>query len=163
MQRIEYRTIDTAAWGDGPWATEPDKIQWQDEVTGYPCLIVRSPEMGFLCGYVGVPANHPFHGQHYDKPDVSVHHGLTFSGGCHGEPEAESVGICHKTDPGEPDDVWWFGFDCMHLWDFPPGYKHLIGREWPTGPGGQPNEYRDVPYVTAECQSLAKQLKAMEG
>ena len=49
MQRIEYRTIDKSQWGEGPWQDEPDKIQWQDEETGLPCLIVRG-HMGFLCG-----------------------------------------------------------------------------------------------------------------
>ena len=207
MERIEYRTIDTAAWGDGPWATEPDKIQWPDEETGYPCLIVRNGQVGgFLCGYVGVPKGHPAYGLNYDgrtqenaeamrqayrkqmrdwdsskglealpslevereEPvpgigekiyNIEVHGGLTFSGPCHGDPEMESTGICHKPSPGEPDDVWWYGFDTGHAWDYAPQIIY---------PGYEPRKlsdhcvYRDVAYVTAECQSLAKQLKAME-
>lgn len=66
MERIEYRNvIDKSQWGDGPWQSEPDKIQWQDEATGLPCLIVRGP-VGALCGYVGVPKTHPAYGLHYD-------------------------------------------------------------------------------------------------
>lgn len=48
MDTREYRTIDKS---DGEWKDEPDKIQWQDEATGFPCLIVRGPS-GALCGYV---------------------------------------------------------------------------------------------------------------
>lgn len=65
MQRIEYRTQDKSDWPRGPWDNEPDKIQWQDEVTGLPCLIVRGP-VGALCGYVGVPKSHPAYGLSYD-------------------------------------------------------------------------------------------------
>lgn len=197
MQRIEYRTVDKSAWGDGPWQSEPDKIQWQDAATGYPCLIVRNGEVtGALCGYVGVSPNHPAHGLHYDgctkaaadlrkvarrkasalwmeakktdpnaapsynlpeAPVVSVglseglevHGGLTFADGCgHGE---EDRGICHKPDPGEPDNVWWFGFDCAHACDIAPAMSR-----------DSDDVYRDVSFVTAECESLAKQLKAME-
>ena len=66
MERIEYRdVVDKSQWGDGPWQSEPDKIQWQDAATGLPCLIVRGP-VGALCGYVGVPKTHPAYGLHYD-------------------------------------------------------------------------------------------------
>lgn len=100
MQTIEYRTVDKSTWGRGPWADEPDKIQYQDEATGLPCLIVRSP-VGALCGYVGVPEGHPWFGIAYnertdrapetddhdwsaERPEsvIDVHGGLTFSGFC---------------------------------------------------------------------------------
>ena len=50
MDTREYQTIDKATWGDGPWLTEIDKRQWQDERTGLPCLIVRNESGGNLCG-----------------------------------------------------------------------------------------------------------------
>lgn len=34
MTERSYTTIDKADWGEGPWQTEPDKIQWVDEATG---------------------------------------------------------------------------------------------------------------------------------
>lgn len=77
----EYRTIDKAAWGRGPWDTEPDKAQWVDAATGLDCLIVRN-RMGTLCGYVGVPETHPWFKTSYNDVDVDVHGGLTFSDQC---------------------------------------------------------------------------------
>jgi hypothetical protein len=81
MQTIEYLSRDKSTWGDGPWQNEPDKVQYPDPHTGLPCLIVRNP-MGALCGYVGVPKDHPAYGRHYDQVDADVHGGLTFSGHC---------------------------------------------------------------------------------
>lgn len=66
METREYRTLDKAKWGTGPWQDEPDKRQWQDEVTKLPCLLVRGPH-GALCGYVGVPKGHPLHGIDYGQ------------------------------------------------------------------------------------------------
>lgn len=64
MKTIEYTTIDKSTWGPGPWQEEPDKIQYVDEATGLPCLIVRNgPTIGALCGYVGVLPGHPLHGK----------------------------------------------------------------------------------------------------
>lgn len=149
MQRLEYRTVDKAAWGDGPWQSEPDKIQWQDEATGYPCLIVRHPHFGFFCGYVGVQPNHPSYGKDYNDVGVSAHGGLTFADSC-GHGEDESRGVCHRPAPGEPDNVWWLGFDCGHYMDFAPALDSMRRPK---------SVYRDVAYVTSQCESLAKQLK----
>jgi hypothetical protein len=158
----EYRTVDKSTWGDGPWQDEPDKRQWQDAATGLPCLIVRN-RRGALCGYVGVPATHPAHGLDHDADalgTVEVHGGLTFARGC-GHGTDETVGICHVPAPGEPDDVWWFGFDCSHSGDASPA---ILARERARGweeiemPWG-PDVYRDVAYVTTTCASLAAQLE----
>lgn len=176
MQKVEYRTVDKSAWGDGPWQNEPDKIQWQDEATGYPCLIVRSGKVtGALCGYVGVSRCHPLHGHHYsghqsslaafsDRPlsplvdQLKAHGGLSHAGGCGGAatPDEEARLICHKVGPGETEDTWWFGFDCAHAFDLMPNPMMNIAalRDGQT--------YRDVAYVTAECENLAQQLKQME-
>lgn len=146
MERIEYRTVDKSEWRRGAWDSEPDKIQWKDAATGLPCLIVRGPS-GALCGYAGVSSSHPLHGQSYDAADeIEVHGGLTYSDGCgHGR---EDSGICHKPSPGEPDNVWWFGFDCAHYGDLSPRHD----REYADG------IYRDVAYVTREVARLALQL-----
>src|SRR5207244_1179897 len=93
MNRIEYRdVIDKSSWARGQWDIEPDKIQWPDEATGLPCLIVRGP-IGALCGYVGVPKGHPLHGIDYsqtipgsqgNRPEglLNVHGGVTFADHC---------------------------------------------------------------------------------
>lgn len=56
---------DKSLWERGPWDAEPDKAQWSDEDTGYPCLILRGPS-GALCGYVGVSNDHPAYGLNYN-------------------------------------------------------------------------------------------------
>lgn len=53
-----------STWRRGPWDSEPDIVSWTDEVTGLECLIVRT-SLGSLCGYVGVPATHPWAGMAY--------------------------------------------------------------------------------------------------
>lgn len=184
MQTIEYRTNDKTGWGDGPWQDEPDKIQWLDEATGLPCLIVRN-RVGALCGYVGVPRSHPAYGLDYGKvhdlfPDydedgaLEVHGGLTFSNRCAHGPEEDS--ICHVVEPGEPDDVWWLGFDCAHGFDYCPaiwsGLREIEG-PWQDEPVYNHEEalrsgewayhglYKTAEYVKAEVEGLARQLTGL--
>lgn len=157
MEAKQWTTVDKANWGDGAWQSEPDKMQWQDPATGLPCLIVRGPG-GALCGYAGVAPSHPWHSKDYsalDGEDIDVHGGLTFANGCAGGPD-ESRGVCHVPTPGEPDHVWWFGFDCAHCWDFSPRDQALYGGDF-----RDPDAiYRDVAYVQAQVATLAKQLTA---
>lgn len=153
METKQWANVDKTGWGDGPWQRGPDKIQWQDKATGYPCLIVRGPS-GALCGYVGTHVRHPAYGKHYNDVDVEVHGGLTFSDFCR-EGKDESVGICHVA-PGE-DKVWWLGFDCAHYNDVSPKYNSEF-RGVTFGSGS----YKNLRYVRKEVTDLAKQLHAME-
>lgn len=157
MRTIEYRTIDKSTWElRGEWDNEPDKVQWQDEQTGLPCLIVRSRHGGNLCGYVGVAEGHPLYGKGYDEVPSDyhdVHGGLTFANKCQPS-EDESRGICHVPDPGEPDHVWWFGFDCAHSWDLCPARARQFGAFAPF----EGETYRAIGYVRADVQKLAAQL-----
>jgi hypothetical protein len=155
MEHKTWTTIDKASWGPGPWQDEPDKEQWADEATGYACLIKRN-RFGALCGYVGVPEGHPWHGRDFSELDetVDVHGGLTYADSCQEGPEDKT--ICHVPGPGEPEPLWWFGFDCHHAWDIGPAMK---ARDRERGddldfPG---STYKTVAYVKAECASLAKQ------
>jgi hypothetical protein len=153
MKTIEYRDIvDRSDWLSGPWDAEPDKVQWQDPDTGMPCLAVRN-KMGFWCGYVGVTQGHPFFGAGYDdeKVDVRVHGGLTFSSFC--TENDKEHGVCHRPDPGEPDHVWWLGFDCCHAFDLAPGVVAVLKNN-----GASTDVYRNLRYVKRECRKLAKQL-----
>lgn len=162
----EYRTVGKSDWQRGPWDDEPDKVQWRDEATGLPCLIHRSP-LGFLCGYVGVAPGHRWHGVDYCDGRlvrIRVHGGLTYSASCqHGD--GPETGICHVPEPGEPDDVWWFGFDCGHYGDFTDMSDQvsawrlsLLATRSPLDTGSPGGIYRDVAYVKAECAALAAQL-----
>lgn len=77
MKHLQYTTIDKSTWPRGPWDDEPDKVQWEDAATELPCLIVRNG-LGALCGYVGVPEGHPWHGiTHYDLDAAVVYGGVS--------------------------------------------------------------------------------------
>lgn len=151
--------IPKSEWGPGPWQNEPDREEWRH--AGLPCLIVRGP-WGALCGYVGVPPEHPAHGidggtwAGSARIPVEVHGGLTYGAPCQVGGE-----ICHVAREGEPEPFW-LGFDCAHSGDLMPGMVALERREglsshrvtaamWPV-------EYRDIAYVRAETNRLAEQL-----
>lgn len=175
------------AWGDGPWQDEPDRVEWHHK--GLPCLARRGPH-GSWCGYVAVPPGHPLHAIPYSlcpvagcdeswcdhRPDafLEVHGGLTYSDFCQAD-APEGHGICHVPRRGEPDNVWWFGFDCGHACDLSPATAALLdaihAEEGTPNPLAQYRSddvpaymrevYRDLAYVTAETNTLAGQLAAM--
>jgi|SRR5690349_268965 len=146
-------TLDKSKWLSGPWVTEPDIVEWVDEASRLPCLILRNPESGSLCGYVGVPPGHPAYGYAYsgiDEADevdecirhIRVHGGLTFSG---------------SRPDGVEDGLWYFGFDCAHYGDKSYFSAPLAGAM----KGLLQGEYRDVTYVMDECADLARFLWSM--
>ena len=158
----EYFTQDKSSYGPGPWMSEPDKRQWTDEATGLPCLIVRAEGMGHLCGYVGVPEGHPLFKVHYAsvEMDIDVHGGLTFSDMC-ADTEDESKCVCHVANPGQPEHVWWFGFDCHHCHDMAPGTLAFCRERGEEHLFNDPSEsYRSLGYVKRECAKLAAQIVA---
>ncbi len=148
MTRTSH-TIDRTGWESGPWDNEPDRLEWRDAETGLPCLIVRA-WTGALCGYVGVPPEHPLHGTDYDAVPLDVasapHGGLTYAQSCD-----ETGTICHAPAPGEDENVWWFGFDCAHFMDRTPGMDTALS--WTYG------TYRTVAYVQEEVARLARALQ----
>lgn len=156
METKTYITIDRAAagWPSGPWDDEPDKMQWPDPATGLPCLAVRNPYAGNWCGYVGLPPDHPLYGKDYRGLSFEVHGGLTFANKC-APSQDEAKGICHTPAPGEPDHVWWFGFDCAHFGDCSPRDAHTA---W-DGSGCLPR-YCTLAYVQNQCAHLAAQVQA---
>lgn len=145
--------IDRADWPSGPWDNEPDREEWRAH--GFPCLIVRN-NVGGLCGYVGLPPGHPHHGVTCGDVPAEVHGGLTFSDKCHGP-------ICHVPQAGESDEVWWLGFDCVHLGDAYPSARTgrmnpflALGAIWERDPGSE--TYKTIEYVRAETEKLAAQM-----
>jgi hypothetical protein len=173
----EVTYIDKSEWPDGPWKSEPDKVQWKDKATGLPCLAVRNRHSGHWCGYVGVAEGHPAFELPYDDASalgpehkdgwkgLDVHGGLTYSAFCQDDEDAEDHGICHVPQPGEPDRVWWLGFDCAHSGDLSPKLGYTAGmlkvyadileqkRSYET--------YQTLEYVQGECARLAEQLGAL--
>lgn len=151
--------IDKSDWGSGPWQQEPDKLQWRTK-TGLPGLIVRSnPRYGNLCGYAAVNPGHPLYGKGYDEVELDEppHGDLTFAGAC-----MEDGPVCHIPEPGEPGDVWWFGFDCGHYLDLMPGLRAYERRSgFPADLRYQlesEQTYKDIGYVRREVEGLAAQL-----
>jgi hypothetical protein len=155
-------------WGEGPWNNEEDHAVWVDPTTGLDCMINRGPS-GALCGYVGVPPSHPWHGRDYNDVDVihvDVHGGLTYAAACD-----EDNDICHIPEDGREAEIWWFGFDCAHFGDVTPRMdadmrkmnerlkaesKPALRRRavvWRVA-----RAYKDWAYVMGECTDLAKQL-----
>jgi hypothetical protein len=131
---------------DKPWLNEPNHLEWFT-VAGLLGVVHRTEGIGHLCGYVRVPAGHPWHGQDNEMEiDARVHGGVTYS---------------RPYKPGGPepdaDGGWWVGFDCAHSGDFTPGTAAFLGREGPSGY----ETYRNVEYVKGEVEHLARQAKAL--
>jgi hypothetical protein len=160
------RFVSRGGWPSGPWDAEDDRYEWRT-TAGLTGLVVRGPS-GALCGYVGVPSGHPAHGRSsessdsyerdetgaldFDRPktnpvrDLRAHGGITYAKSCAGR-------ICHVPAPGEPEHLWWLGFDCAHSWDACPDRER--------GPIGGQRVYRDISYVRCEVERLAEQLAAL--
>lgn len=139
-----------AKFGDGPWLDEIDRLEFKSH--GLHCIVSRNDAMGFLCGYVAVPPEHALHGMQYeDVAAIGVrlraHGGVNYSKPCADE-------VCHEPPPGEPDNVWWFGFHCGFGFDYVPAFKDWlrIGRD------SYRDEYRTFDYVRREVEVLALQL-----
>jgi hypothetical protein len=128
-----------------PWESEPDNAEWEDKATGYKCRIVRHEAFGSLCGYVGIPKNHPLHGVEYSKDacaDIQVHGGLTYSS---------------TDDDDKNENTWWFGFDCAHAGDFVP--KMAINMLEHGFDYERTDTYRTWEYVENEVRELVRQLR----
>jgi hypothetical protein len=175
--------------GSGPWKNEADKIAWTDDMSGYGCIIRRSPTKKHLCGYVSVPPGHPLFGRRISTIEdflIGVHGGLDYAAACQArDPEEKS--ICHAGGPqrivrivpdgfqqnvhvnevaagqigDRHDDAWWFGFSCDHATDITPTTRE---ESRPNGllDGVNRPTYKDEAFVYAQCVRLAAQLKAIE-
>jgi len=149
--RKEQHFSCKSSWPDGPWKNEPDQVDWVDEATGYNCRIFRNPAGAFWLGYVYIPKHHPLFGMDYDHKELSklrVHGGVTWS-----FPNS----FPNDYDDEERPEEWEIGFDCSHAWDLMPTVREHMKH---TKNG---RSYKDQAFVTAEVESLAKQLKELEG
>jgi hypothetical protein len=142
---IREHKVDRSGWPRGEWDAEPDRIEWRHH--GVPCLMVRA-RLGMWCGYAAVEPGHRWYQLDYDSVGADVHGGLTYADFC----QADGGPICHVAQPGEPERVWWLGFDCAHVGDVVPSMlRH--GRDWA-------DSYRDEAYVRLEVEKLADQIIA---
>ena len=156
--------------GEGPWDNEADKIAWIDERTGIPCIILRQTN-GTLSGYAAVEPGHPLYGYNHDaipsELRVVSHGGLNYAEACN-QTMPEAISVCHveplkRPHSDMPDrfaddgDLWWFGFDTDHAYDFVPNERIPEGQRIHDG-----KVYRDQAYVYRECIKLAAQLHRIE-
>ena len=128
-----------------PWLKEPHHLEWFT-AAGLLGVVHRTEGIGHLCGYVRVPAGHPWHGvaSEFDI-DATCHGGVTYTRDYKpGGPEPD------------PDGGWWVGFDCAHSGDFTPATAAYLGREFPMGH----ETYRTINYVKHEVEQLAAQAVA---
>ena len=180
IQPCDIESIDTdlkAKLPAGPWQTEPDRKEWVDKETGYPCRVIRMSS-GALCGYVGLDNTHPLFELRYND-DTPALEGLykqkenkevnmdkisilalfcatmETEGQCY-KPEilievhgGLSFSGYHKDNAENP--YWWYGFDCSHSGDRSPVYEFSYDEV-----------YRDFAYTIEECRLLAQQLKTIE-
>lgn len=159
MTEVLELKVDKIEWGEGPWQQEPDRVDF--EHAGLPCLLLRNPDQGHWCGYAAVPPGHPLHGVAFEEVPEEVHNvpgGLTYADQCKGH-------ICHVPKPGEPDNVWWFGFDCGHGWDYMPGlYAELAQLRGVANYrlGRMDLHYWTVAEVQEQVKQLAEVLAAMQ-
>lgn len=151
MDTITEHKVDRSGWGPGPWDGEPDRAEWR--TTAGLHAIAHRVDHGAWCGYVAVPPGHPMHGKSDGDSEVyalEVHGGITYGAACR-------TPICHVAPPGEPDDVWWLGFDCIHCDDFAPRLSPNRSAFLYSGEGAG-GTYRTLEYVREQCESLARQL-----
>lgn len=149
VKPIEYKKEE---WGDGPWQNEPDKLEFEHE--GFTCLILRT-SMGHLCGYVALKPEHPDYNKDYNDINVDCHGGLTYGAMCSGH-------ICHTPKPGEPDNVYWVGFDHAHSGDYSPSNAAMVKKYGAHFERGEYESYKDIDYVTKGVKHLAEQLKSIQ-
>lgn len=142
-----------------PWLNEPDYKRWRDGKTQLMCLILRAGTTGALCGYVRLPRSlakkmganglrlkpdqFGTRAPAYNSPvfwGISVHGGLTYSGGIQTFKRGRERGI-------------WVGFDCAHWGDMAPSLALYMGEIHGT--------YRDLAYVTEQVRWLASQIKEL--
>ena len=130
----------------------PDDVLARGEHEGFEWMVIHNG-IGYRCGYVRIPAGHPWHGLGYNDFDAEAHGGLTF---------AEADLACDK---GGTDDAWWVGFDCAHAGDAAdydlPGNHHLVRAALGRDPFPNMPRFRDAVrtqgYVESECRSLCEQ------
>lgn len=160
---------DKSEWRNGPWIMEDDLKAWRDPSTGYDCAVVRHPQFGHLCGYVRVPEGHSLHGKGYSqraklprqwlersyKMDEDIGVMSLFCASINmsedmAEATLDLIFQCHGSLTFSKRG--WLGFDCGHAGDLSPGMRHSFDPVLE-------NVYRDMLYVTLQCERLAAQLQ----
>lgn len=137
------------------------------EHAGFTCMVVKT-SMGYYCGYVGLPASHPWHGKEYsdmvavpreviERPISSETTGAInmVCAGLRNTEETIAAGLLEMvmavdvhggltfSRAGKDNGLWWLGFDCGHCDDDP--------------------SVQDEAYTEKETRALADQLRRLDG
>lgn len=148
-----------------------------------PCIVTFN-DMGFRCGYVGVPTKHPWYGKNYDdltkidkrflvgQPigDRGILTALKFA--MNDERKEAAIdeiinvhGSLTYSGSGHPvdDEYWYFGFDCGHYGDasdIKSMHEYFPERAAFIEQFGYftDGEIRTLDYCIEQCISLAEQL-----
>jgi len=97
---------------------------------GHRAVVIYIGAMGYRCGYVLVPAEHPLCGVQHYRMSIYAHGGLTY--GKHSDEY-----------PVETKGEYWIGFHCAHLGD----RTHII-----------PGVERTLEFCVKQCESISTQL-----
>lgn len=161
------------------------KIENEFYHNGYKCVVVFS-DLGFRCGYVGIPKNHYLYKKSYSnkclnfsdiKNEELKKRGiiplLTFQ--CQEDKSKVSPDLYFNVHGGVTysgklsdvlnDDLWYFGFDCGHADDKPDirsAEEYGMNNEVIGFLYTKTGKVRTQDYVESECRSLAEQLKRVE-
>lgn len=161
--------LDKSEWYDGEWKKEADTYIWSQTINEreYYCMVMRFEELGALNGYVGVGKNYfAFQKHYFDKPlsDIDVHGGLTYAD--FGELKTQLINQYLEHD-FEDEDLWWFGFDCSHAFDYRPEMSRKleemhIKMGLPRMPILEGEVYRNKDFVIGQVNDLVLQLSNLQ-
>lgn len=134
-------------------AQDPEWLLAQGEHLGYPWVVAHNGR-GCRCGYVRLPAGHPWAALPREDVTAEVHGGITFA--------------CSAGDGGG-----WIGFDCEHAHDrrdpalpMPEIFRLMdadIGRMLDRLEDGERWRVRTQEYVEDQCRRLCEQAAAAAG
>jgi len=113
---------------------EKTKKRWTSH--GFECAVAMGTVA--ICGYIKLPADHPYYGLWHHDISLDVHYGLTFS--------------CKAVDG------WWIGWDYGHAGDWI-GFSYAeCGIEYEV-----PGKIWTVEDVTVEVEAAARELQRIQG
>ncbi len=157
-----YTADEKLEWfGYGEWIEEVDQVLFIYK--DFECKVLRVvlPDGsnhifgGHLCGYVRIPADHPYHNKLFQRLDIECHGGLTY---------------------GEVNVGHWIGFDCAHSGDYVPSSEHFkknnpdmlkFRQDFPLPEAFEKYSifnpvYRNINFCIEECKGIVDQLLAVK-
>jgi hypothetical protein len=163
------------------------KIEKQWLEFNFPCLITINTELGFRCGYVGIPTNHPLHGTEYgstkyfskkeilrsnwsDKIKILMiankDYGIDISRTLSAHRGITFSGVFNNKEltlqnPDYYYQHWFFGYDCGHYAD-KKDFKLIENKTMleilKKSHKGETGTIKTQKFCINECKSLATQL-----